>query len=61
MTRKELAKQRLDGYINDLDELFAERKKDYPKIVQRAITNEINHIQKSIRHWDSVLQSQTES
>ncbi|MDF2679642.1 MAG: hypothetical protein K0R47_832 [Brevibacillus sp.] len=59
MTRKELAKQRLDGYTNDLDELFKEQKKDYPKIVHRAITNEINQIQKSIRHWDNVLQSQT--
>lgn len=59
MTRKEVALQRLDGYIHDLDELFKERKKDYPQIVQRAITNEINQIQKSIRHWDNVLHSQT--
>lgn len=53
MTRKEVALQRLDGYTHDLDELFKERKKDYPQIVQRAITNEINQIQKSIRHWDN--------
>ncbi|WNC12677.1 hypothetical protein [Brevibacillus brevis] len=58
MTRAELAQQRLDGYIRDLDELFLERKKDYPPIVQRAIVNEINQVQKSIRHWEQVLQEQ---
>jgi|GEM_PF-4653647 len=59
MSRIELAKQRLEGYTNDLDQLLQEKKKDYPKIVQRAISNEINQLQKSIRHWDNVLQSQT--
>lgn len=61
MSRTELAKQRLEGYIHDLDQLLQEQKKDYPKIVQRAISNEINQLQKSIRHWDNVLQLQTEA
>ena len=59
MSRTELAKQRLEGYTNDLDQLLQEQKKDYPEIVRRAISNEINQLQKSIRHWDNVLQSQT--
>ncbi|USG67756.1 hypothetical protein NDK47_10950 [Brevibacillus ruminantium] len=61
MSRKELAKERLQGYIADVEQLLQEQKKDYPKIVQRAITNEINQLQKSIRHWDQVLQTQTSS
>ncbi|CAM3599732.1 hypothetical protein EDM52_21380 [Brevibacillus invocatus] len=60
MSRTELAKQRLEGYTNDLDQLLQEQKKDYSKIVQRAISNEIHQLQKSIRHWDNVLQLQTE-
>lgn len=60
MSRTELAKQRLEGYTNDLDQLLQEQKKDYSKIVQRAIRNEIHQLQKSIRHWDNVLQLQTE-
>ena len=59
MSRTELAKQRLEGYTNDLDQLLQEQKKDYPEIVRRAISNEINQLQKSIRHWDNVLLSQT--
>jgi hypothetical protein len=59
MSRTELAQQRLDSYTHAMDQLLQEQKKDYPEIVLRAIRNEINQIQKSIRHWDNVLQSQT--
>ncbi|MED1796689.1 hypothetical protein EDM59_24615 [Brevibacillus nitrificans] len=59
MSRTELAQQRLDSYTHDMDQLLQEQKKDYPEIVRRAIRNEINQLQKSIRHWDNVLQSQT--